>query len=72
MTCGLNPLRMTAEERLDEVGALLGLGLRRLKCRKQANNASNFNKLDEKPLDFDWRQSVDRAVSATQENTRAG
>jgi hypothetical protein len=67
MASGLDPSLMTAAERLHEVAALLAAGLRRLRCREQANNLSNSSRLADNSLDSGQQQSVDATVSPTPE-----
>ena len=72
MSNGLDPLRMSASERLAEVADLLATGLRRLGHRlRQTRNNSNFSRLTDNSLDFGRRQSVDAGVSGDLENPHA-
>ena len=51
----LDPERMTADERLDEVAEILAAGFLRLRKHESANNSSDFGDF---PLDFPGHQSV--------------
>ena len=51
----LDPERMTADERLDEVAEILAAGFLRLRKRESTNNSSDFGDF---PLDFPGHQSV--------------
>ena len=51
----LDPERMTADERLDEVADILVAGFLRLRNRESANNSNDFGDF---PLDFPTHQSV--------------
>jgi hypothetical protein len=55
MSNALDPERMTADERLDEVADILAVGFLRLRKRKSANNSNEFGDF---PLDFPAHQSV--------------
>ena len=55
MPNALDPERMTADERLDEVVDILVTGLLRLRKFESANNSSDFGDF---PLDFPGHQSV--------------
>jgi hypothetical protein len=58
MPCGLHPDLMTPTERLDEVARLLALGFLRLRARRQAEEASEPNRLRGFGLDFRGEGSV--------------
>ncbi|NQU45353.1 hypothetical protein HQ520_18895 [bacterium] len=51
----LDPERMTADERLDEVADILAAGFLRLRKHESANNSSDFGDF---PLDFPAPQSA--------------
>ena len=55
MPNALDPDRMTADERLDEMADILAAGFLRLPKRESANNSSEFGDF---PLDFPASQSV--------------
>jgi hypothetical protein len=55
MPNALDPERMTADERLDEVADILAAGFLRLRQHESGNNSSNFGDF---PLDFPGHQSV--------------
>ncbi len=55
MINALDPERMTAEERLDEVAEIMAAGFRRLRNNESANNS---NDLGDFLLDFPAHQSV--------------
>ena len=55
MINALDPERMTAEERLDEVAEIMAAGFRRLRNNESTNNSNNFGDI---PLDFPAHQSV--------------
>ena len=55
MINALDPERMTAEERLDEVAKILTAGFLRLRSHESANNSNGFGYF---PLDFSAHQSV--------------
>ena len=55
MINALDPERMTAEERLDEVAEIMAAGFRRLRNNELANNSNDFG---DSPLDFPAHQSV--------------
>ena len=55
MSNALHPDRMTAAERLAEVGEILAAGLLRLRARGSSNNFSDLEKVS---LDFTDGQSV--------------
>ena len=55
MINALDPDRMTADERLDEVAEILAAGFLRLRSYESANNSNGFGDF---PLDFPAHQSV--------------
>ena len=55
MRNALDPDRMTADERLREVGEILAAGLLRLRARRCEGRSTNSGELS---LDFTARQSV--------------
>lgn len=55
---GLDPARMSAAERLDEVARILALGIIRLRARRYSEKANDPNHLREFGLDFSPRKSV--------------
>ena len=55
MINALDPERMTAEERLDEVAEILATGLLRLRTHESANNSNDSGDF---PLDLPAHQSV--------------
>ena len=55
MINALDPERMTAEERLDEVAEIMAAGFRRLRNNESTNNFNDFGYF---PLDFPAHQSV--------------
>jgi hypothetical protein len=55
MPNALDPERMTADERLDEMADILVAGLLRLRTPESTNNSSDFRDF---PLDFTGHQSV--------------
>jgi len=71
MTNGLDPDRMSAEERLNEVATMLAGGLLRLKAGKKVPNPSNSSTLADNSLDFGPAQSVHQGVSGDSENRHA-
>jgi len=71
MTNGLDPTRMSVDERLDEVANILALGLVRLKSRRKEEKQSYFSGLSDNSLDFGPPQSVDAKVVRGPENRDA-
>ena len=68
MRNALDPDRMTAEERLREVGEILAVGLLRLRARRsEAQDAVS----GEVPLDFTARQSVHGRTSRGRRKSHA-
>jgi hypothetical protein len=55
MLNALDPERMAADERLDEVADILAAGFLRLRCHESTNNSSDFGDF---PLDFSGHQSA--------------
>ena len=60
MSNALDPHRMTATERLDEVAEILAAGLLRFRARQSERKANDSNLLREVPLDFPPERSVCR------------
>lgn len=56
----LDPTRMSAAERLDEVAAIIAAGVLRLHERRTRRKANNSNALREVPLDLSPGKSVCR------------
>jgi hypothetical protein len=54
----LHPDLMTADERLDEVAAILAAGILRMRARRRRNFANRINGLEKVPLDFPAEKSV--------------
>jgi len=71
MTNGLDPTRMSVDERLDEVANILALGLVRLKSREREEKRSTFSSLEDNSLDFGPQQSVDAKVVRDSDNRDA-
>lgn len=58
----LDPARMSADERLDEVAEILAVGILRLRERRSSKNMNKSRELREIPLDFAARQSGHETV----------
>jgi len=54
----LDPARMSAVERLDEVAEILAAGLLRFRARQSKRKSNKSNGLREVPLDFPPERSV--------------
>jgi hypothetical protein len=67
----LSPVLLTAEERLDELAAILAAGLVRLRSRKRERKPSNFSTLRDNSLDFKSSKSVHAGVARDSENRHA-
>lgn len=55
---GLDPARMSASERLDEVAEILALGIFRMRARRAQKKPNDPNHLREFGLDFSAEESV--------------
>jgi len=60
MPNALDPSRMTAAERLDEVAGIIAAGVLRLQERRAGRNANNSKTLRDVPLDLSPGKSVCR------------
>lgn len=58
MQNALHPDLMTADERLDEVAAILAAGILRLRVRRRRKYSNKIKELEKVPLDFPAEKSV--------------